>query len=64
LQTGDSSKLIAAIETGRKSLTVYYDAGKDDYDKAITKALACHGLKEGQVSVFAHPLSISPSHTP
>ena len=56
MQTGDSSKLIDDIETGRKSLTVYYDAGKDDYDEAITKALAFHGLKEGQVAVFAYPV--------
>ncbi len=50
------SEIKVNIETGNRSLLVYYDAEKDDYDEAITKALAFHGLKKGQVSVFAYPV--------
>ena len=45
------------IETGKRSLVVYYDAKKNDYDETISKALAFHGLKEGQVSVIAYPVN-------
>ena len=42
---------------GRKRLTVYYDAGKDNYDEAITNALAYHGLEEGEAAIIAVPKS-------
>lgn len=49
------------IETGNRSLAVYYDAEKNDYDETITIALSFHGLKEGQGSVFAYPVKYTHS---
>jgi hypothetical protein len=43
------------IETDKRSLVVYYDARKDDYDEAIVNALDLHGLKEGQIIVIGYP---------
>ena len=51
-----TSEIKVNIETGKRSLVVYYDAEKDDYDEAITKALGFHGLKHGEVSVIAYPI--------
>ena len=55
------SEIRVNIETGNRSLVVYYDAEKDDYDDAITKALAFYRLEEGQVSVIAHPVKYTHS---
>ena len=52
------SKIEIDLETGKQSLTVYYDAVKDDFDQQIEAALAFHGVEDGDMIVIAMPESM------
>ena len=42
-------------ESGKETLIVFYDAQKDDFDRAINQALTHHGLEHGQLTTIAIP---------
>jgi hypothetical protein len=49
------SKIETDSQTGRKSLVVYYDFQKDNFDEAIDAAMAEHGIRAGQMNIIAIP---------
>jgi hypothetical protein len=54
----NNSKIKINPESGRPSLTVYYDASTDNYDSEIQKAMDSHNVIEGWMNVIAVPLSL------
>jgi len=49
------SKIEVDEKTGRKSLIVFYNSGRDDYNEAIKEAVAFHKLEDSKISVIALP---------
>ena len=47
------SRIETNLETGRKSLTVFYDSESDDFDEAISKAVAFHNIRPAQMNIIA-----------
>ena len=49
------SKIVKDEETGKQSLTVYYDPVLDDFDRQIELAMAFHGIVDGEMTIIALP---------
>ena len=49
------SKIEINPDTGRKSLIVFYDSESDDFDEAISKAVAFHNIRPRQMNIIALP---------
>jgi hypothetical protein len=51
------SKIETDEETGKQSLTVYYDPVLKDFDRQIESVMAFHGIAEGERTIIALPES-------
>lgn len=49
------SKIEVDSKTGRILLIVYYDSVRDDFDKAINRAIAFRNIRRGEMNVVALP---------
>ena len=49
------SKIEINPEPGTKCLIVYYDSEKNNFNEAITQAVALHSINQGQMNVIAIP---------
>ena len=52
------SKIEINPDTGQRCLIVFYDSEADDFDETFEKAMACHGIKNGQMNIIAIPESL------
>ena len=49
------SKIETDPETGKQSLTVYYDPVKDDFNDQIELAMVFYGVSDGDMVIIAMP---------
>ena len=55
MKSGYKSRIEVNPETGRKSLTVFYNSESDDFDECINQAAAFHSIKQDEMNVIALP---------
>ena len=55
MQSGYKSKIEINPETGQRCLIVFYDSETNDFDQAISQAVAFHNIRDVQMNVIAWP---------
>ena len=61
MKSGYKSRIEVNPDTGRKFLIVFYDSEIDNFDAAITQAIAFHNIRDGPYECDRIPLSMNTS---